>query len=81
MVELADFDGRTAQAAALGHVGVDVVEMAEGFSVARGFTVDGEGVGGRGVGREAHAQQCNRAKQLWEQDCPRTGAIRQRGCT
>ena len=57
MVELADLDGRAAQDAALGGVGVYVVEMLEVGGVAGGFVVDGEGVAGCRLYIEGKAKQ------------------------
>ncbi|MNE94846.1 hypothetical protein D3C80_1928580 [compost metagenome] len=80
MVELADLDGRAAQDAALGGVGVYVVEMLEVGGVAGGFVVDGEGVAGSGLDRKAHARKYKPPQYLWERVYPRMRRSRQRGC-
>lgn len=69
MVELADLDGRTAQDATFGGVWVDVVEMLEAGVVAGCFAVDGEGVGGGGVGVDSQAKQEQAPQSLWERRC------------
>jgi hypothetical protein len=56
MVETPDLDGRTAQAAALGGVGVGVVEMAEAGGVFGRFAVHGQ-IGLRGRDHSGAGQQ------------------------
>ncbi len=80
MVELADLDGRAAQDAAFGGVGVDVVEMLEAGVVAGGFAVDGEGVGGCSLAIEGKTKQKKVTQGLWERVHPRKRQIRQRRC-
>ncbi|MNN29521.1 hypothetical protein D3C81_1431290 [compost metagenome] len=80
MVELTDLDGRAAQDAALGGIGVDVVEMAEGGVVAGGFAVDGEGVGGRGLGVEGKTKQEQATQNVWERVYPRMRPSMQLHC-
>ncbi|MNN27877.1 hypothetical protein D3C81_1414270 [compost metagenome] len=59
MVELADLEGRAAQAAAFGGVGVGVFEVLERSGVARGFAIDGEGVSGCGAQARTREQQAD----------------------